>query len=135
MRCGQRAMVLIWQPFGRFVSEVASIQAADRLLQGPVAKDWVTNGRNLANQRKSMRRIWSSSKKRGGLASNTRVWSEVFGRGDSTRQGRDHVHGYKQRRCLCPECQAGEILCKRWSWIDQKTSVVFCGWVNCGLAA
>jgi quinohemoprotein ethanol dehydrogenase len=31
--------------------------------------------------------------------------------------------------------KTGEILCKRWSWIDQKISVVCCGWVSRGLAA
>src|SRR5271169_1900591 len=57
MRCGQQAMVLIWLALGIFVSEVAPFQAADleinRLLQGPVAKDWITNGGNLTNQRYS----------------------------------------------------------------------------------
>src|SRR5215813_3037663 len=57
MRCGQRAMVLIWLAFGLFVSELTPLRAADpeidRLLQSPVAKDWVTSGGNLTNQRYS----------------------------------------------------------------------------------
>ena len=57
MWCGQQTMVLIWLAFGLFVSGFAPLRAADleinRLLQSPVAKDWVTNGGNLTNQRYS----------------------------------------------------------------------------------
>jgi hypothetical protein len=79
MRCGQQAMVLIWQPVGRFVSEVASIQAVDRLLQGPVAKNWVTNGRNLtksaqidAANMEQLKEAWRARFKHPGLGQSIR---------------------------------------------------------------
>src|SRR5215831_10280116 len=56
----------------------------DRLLQGPVGKDWVTNGGNLSNQHystltqidttnvKQLKGAWMTRLKAPGLAANTR---------------------------------------------------------------
>jgi quinohemoprotein ethanol dehydrogenase len=80
MRCGQRAMVLIWLIFGLFVSELTPLRAADpeidRLLQSPVAKDWVTNGGNLTNQRYStLKQIDATNvEKLDGAAQTLGVW-------------------------------------------------------------
>src|SRR5467141_3903177 len=50
-----QSMILFWTSLGLLTSAAAPVQAADqaidRLLQSPVAKDWVTNGGNLTNQR------------------------------------------------------------------------------------
>ena len=52
MRRGQR--VLISAALGMLLAGAARAGIPDRqLLQGPVSKDWVTNGGNLTNQRYS----------------------------------------------------------------------------------
>src|SRR5437667_54606 len=54
-RCRRRRMALAGAAFALFLSGAAPSRAGDpeidRLLQSPVAKDWVTNGGNLTNQR------------------------------------------------------------------------------------
>jgi alcohol dehydrogenase (cytochrome c) len=52
-----RISILAWLAFGLLIAGVAPVRAVDletnRLLQSHVAKDWVTNGGNLTNQRYS----------------------------------------------------------------------------------
>ena len=58
MRYRPRRMALACTAFALFLSGAVPSRAGDpeidRLLQSPVAKDWVTNGGNLTNQRYSM---------------------------------------------------------------------------------
>src|ERR1700730_11417633 len=55
MRCRPRRMAPAWAALALFLSGAEPSGAGDaeidRLLQSPVAKDWVTNGGNLTNQR------------------------------------------------------------------------------------
>ena len=57
MRRHPHRRILGWLAFGLLIAGVAPVLAADveinHLLQSPVAKDWVTNGGNLTNQRYS----------------------------------------------------------------------------------
>jgi alcohol dehydrogenase (cytochrome c) len=46
-------MILLWITAAGAGPVQAAEQAINRLLQSPVAKDWVTNGGNLTNQRYS----------------------------------------------------------------------------------
>ena len=83
----------------------------DRLLRGPVGKDWVTNGGNLTNQRYStLKQIDTSNvgQAQGRLddpPEGLRVRRQVFGRGDAAGQGRHHVRRHRQRRCIRAERQ------------------------------
>src|SRR6267378_3153718 len=58
VRCRPRRIAPAWTALALFLSGAAPSRAGgdpeiDRLLQSPVAKDWVTNGGNLTNQRYS----------------------------------------------------------------------------------
>ena len=67
MRHRAQRTVPIFVALGLLFPGAASVRAADqeidRLLQNPVAKDWVTNGGNMTNQRysRSLDRPRSSS--------------------------------------------------------------------------
>src|SRR5436190_861046 len=112
----------------------------DRLLQSPVGKDWVTNGGNLTNQRYStLKQIDTTNVKHLGGAWRTRLSRSGYGSRYSAEAsplvkdgimymvtGNDDVFALNAK--------TGEILWRRWSWIDQKMTTVCCGWLNRGLA-
>src|SRR2546428_7277888 len=112
----------------------------DRLLRSPAAKDWVTNGGNLTNQRYStLKQIDTTNVTQLKGAWMTRLKGSGFGGKYSFEgsplvkdgimyvvTGNDDVFALKAK--------TGEILWEYWSGIDQKISTVCCGWVNRGLA-
>ena len=123
---------------------VAPARAADpeidRLLRGPVGKDWITNGGNLTNQRYStLKQIDTSNVKQLKGAWMTRLKSSGLGGKYSFEAtplvkdgimyvitGNDDVFALNAK--------TGEILWEYWSGIDQTISTICCGWVNRGLA-
>src|SRR5437879_8964312 len=112
----------------------------DRLLQSPVAKDWVTNGGNLTNQRYStlkqidttnverLKGAWMTRLRRSGLGAKYSAEATPLVKDGIMYMvtGNDDVFALNAK--------TGEILWKRWSLIDQKISTVCCGWLNRGLA-
>jgi alcohol dehydrogenase (cytochrome c) len=50
-------MAVVWIALGLLISQVTAVRGADpemnQLLENPVARNWVTNGGNLTNQRYS----------------------------------------------------------------------------------
>ena len=126
------------------ISLAAPLLAADpeidRLLQSPVARDWVTNGGNLTNQRYStLSQIDKTNVNYLKGAWMTRLSRSGFGRkysAEATPLVKDGimymVTGNDDVFAL--SAKTGEILWKRWSLIDQKISTVCCGWDNRGLA-
>ena len=112
----------------------------DRLLRGPVGKDWITNGGNLTNQRYStLKQIDTSNVKQLKGAWMTRLKSSGLGGKYSFEAtplvkdgimyvitGNDDVFALNAK--------TGEILWEYWSGIDQTISTICCGWVNRGLA-
>src|SRR5882724_12650402 len=112
----------------------------DRLLQSPVGKDWVTNGGNLTNQRYStLKQINTTNVKQLKGAWRTRLSRSGYGNrysAEATPLVKDGimymVTGNDDVFAL--NAKTGEILWKRWSWIDQKMTTVCCGWLSRGLA-
>src|SRR5262249_28113752 len=112
----------------------------DDLLRSPVAKDWVSNGGNLMNQRYStltqidatnvgqLKGAWRTRLKRSGFGSRYSAEATPLVKDGIMYMvtGNDDVFAINAK--------TGEILWQRWSWIDQKISVVCCGWLNRGLA-
>src|SRR5215468_5608082 len=143
MRCGQRAMVLMWLASGLFVSELTPLRAADpeidRLLQSPVAKDWVTNGGNLTNQRYStLKQIDATNVKQLKGAWMTRLKGSGFNAKSSFEAsplvkdgimyvitGNDDVFALNAK--------TGEMLWQYWPGIAGKRALC-CGRANRGLA-
>src|SRR2546425_11624659 len=112
----------------------------DRLLRSPAAKDWVTNGGNLTNQRYStLKQIDTTNVTQLKGAWMTRLKGSGFG-GKYSFEGSplvkdgimDVVTGNDDAFAL--KAKTGEILWEYWYGIDQKISTVCCGWVNRGLA-
>jgi len=144
MWCRPQAMALVWIAIKLFISEVTPVRAADPdinlLLQSPVARDWVTNGGNLTNQRYStLKQIDTTNVKQLKGAWMTRLKRSGFGTkysAEATPLVKDGimymVTGNDDVFAL--NAKTGEILWERWSWIDQKISVVCCGWLSRGLA-
>ena len=126
------------------IAEVAAARAADsvidRLLQSPVASDWVTNGGNLTNQRYStLKQIDTANVDQLKGAWMTRLKRSGFGvrySAEATPLVKDGimymVTGNDDVFAL--NAKTGEILWERWSGIDQQISTVCCGWDNRGLA-
>jgi quinohemoprotein ethanol dehydrogenase len=122
------------------VSARAADPEIDNLLRGPVGKDWVTNGGNLTNQRYStLKQIDVTNVKQLKGAWMTRLKGSGYGGKYSFEAsplvkdgimyvvtGNDDVFALNGK--------TGEILWERRSGIDQKISVVCCGWSNRGLA-
>ncbi len=112
----------------------------DQLLRSPVAKDWVTNGGNLTNQRYStLKQINTENVKQLKGAWMTRLKGSGFGGKysfEATPLVKDGimyvVTGNDDVFAL--NAKTGEIAWERWSGIDQSISTVCCGWVNRGLA-
>ena len=112
----------------------------DRLLASPVAKDWVTNGGNLTNQRYStLKQIDKANVKRLKGAWMTRLKGSGLGAkysAEATPLVKDGimymVTGNDDVFAL--DAKTGEIRWERWSGIDQEITTVCCGWLNRGLA-
>jgi quinohemoprotein ethanol dehydrogenase len=144
MRCRPQAMALVWISIGLLISLVAPVRGADQeineLLRSPVARNWVTNGGNLTNQRYStFKQIDTTNVKQLNGAWMTRLKRSGFGTrysAEATPLVKDGimymVTGNDDVFAL--NAKTGEILWQRWSWIDQKISVVCCGWLSRGLA-
>src|SRR5215831_13763366 len=144
MGCRRRAIALVWIVLQLLISHPAPVLAADpeinQLLQSPVARDWVTNGGNLTNQRYStLRQIDGTNVKQLKGAWRTRLKRSGFGTrysAEATPLVKDGimyvVTGNDDVFAL--NAKTGEILWYRWSWIDQKMTTVCCGWLSRGLA-
>src|SRR5271166_2508523 len=129
---------------GSLVSGTTPARAADpqidRLLQSPVAKDWVTNGGNLTNQRYStLKQINTTNVKQLNGAWMTRLKRSGFGTkysAEATPLVKDGimymVTGNDDVFAL--NAKTGEILWQRWSLIDRMKLTACCGWLNRGLA-
>src|SRR5713101_6037962 len=135
-------MVLI--SLGLLISGAAPARSTDpyidRLRQSSVAKDWVTNGGNLTNQRystlkqidttnvKRLKGAWMTRLRRSGLGAKYSAEATPLVKDGIMYMvtGNDDVFALNAK--------TGEILWKRWSVIDQKISTVCCGWLNRGLA-
>src|SRR6516164_8138269 len=144
MRCRPQVMAVVWISFGLLISLVAPVRGADpeinQLLQSPVARNWVTNGGNLTNQRYStlkqidttnvgqLKGAWMTCLKRSGFG--TKYSSEA------TPLVKDGViYVVTGNDDVFPlNAKTGDILWQRRSWIDPKISVVCCGCFSRGLA-
>lgn len=112
----------------------------DRLVRGPVGKDWVTNGGNLTNQRYStlkqidttnvaqLKGAWMTRLKSSGLGGKYSLEASPLIRDGIMYvvTGNDDVFALNAK--------TGTIIWEYWSGIDQKISTACCGWVNRGLA-
>jgi glucose dehydrogenase len=144
MRRPARRVVPVWAAFGLMLSGAAQVSAADpeidRLLQRPVAKDWITNGGNLTNQRYStLKQIDTSNVRQLKGAWMTRLKGSGYGGKysfEATPLVKDGVMYVVTGNddVFALNAKTGEILWERWSGIDQKITTVCCGWVNRGLA-
>src|SRR5437016_13984808 len=143
-RCRRRRMALAGAAFASFLSGAAPSRAGDpeidRLLQSPVAKDWVTSGGNLTNQRYStLKQINTSNVKQLNGAWRARLSRSGYGSkysAEATLLVKDGimymVTGNDDVFAL--NAKTGEILWKRWSLIDQRRTSACCGWLSRGLA-
>jgi quinohemoprotein ethanol dehydrogenase len=144
MRCRPQAGAVVWISIGLLISLVSPARGADpeinRLLENPIARDWVTNGGNLTNQRYStLKQIDTTNVKQLNGTWMTRLKRSGFGTrysAEATPLVKDGimymVTGNDDVFAL--NAKTGEILWQRWSWIDQKISVVCCGWLSRGMA-
>src|SRR5437870_10789599 len=142
-RHGRRLMAVLTTLSFLFFT-VMPVLAADpeinRLLQSPVAKDWVTNGGNLTNQRYStlkqidtinvqqLKGAWRTRLSRSGYGSKYSAEATPLVKDGIMYMvtGNDDVFALNAK--------TGEILWKRWSWIDQRRTSACCGWLSRGLA-
>ena len=144
MQCRPRRMSPAWTALALFLSGAAPSRAGDpeidRQLQSPVAKDWVTSGGNLTNQRYStLKQINTTNVKQLNGAWRTRLSRSGYGNkysAEATPLVKDGimymVTGNDDVFAL--NAKTGEILWRRWSWIDQKRTSACCGWLSRGLA-
>ncbi len=144
MRCRPRRISPAWTALALFLSGAAPSRAGDpeidRLLQSPVAKDWVTSGGNLTNQRYStLKQINTSNVKQLNGAWRARLSRSGYGNkysAEATPLVKDGimymVTGNDDVFAL--NAKTGEILWRRWSWIDQRRTSACCGWLSRGLA-
>jgi quinohemoprotein ethanol dehydrogenase len=137
-------MAVVWIALGLLISQVTAVRGADpemnQLLQNPVARNWVTNGGNLTNQRystlkqidatniKQLKGAWMARLKRSGFGTKYSAEATPLVKDGIMYMvtGNDDVFALNAK--------TGEILWQRWSWIDRKISVVCCGWLSRGLA-
>src|SRR5215472_4347874 len=112
----------------------------DHLLQGPIGKDWVSNGGNLTNQRystlkqidttnvKQLKGAWMTHLKGSGLGGKYSFEATPVVKDGVLyiSTGNDDVFALNAK--------TGEIIWERWSGIDQKLTSVCCGWDNRGVA-
>jgi len=112
----------------------------DRLRQGPVGKDWVTNGGNMTNQRystlkqidtsnvKQLKGAWMTRLKGSGLGGKYSLEATPLVKDGIMYMvtGNDDVFALNAK--------TGEIQWEHWSGIGQQISTICCGWLNRGLA-
>jgi len=112
----------------------------DRLLQGQVGKDWVTNGGNMTNQRystlkqidtsnvKQLKGAWMTRLKGSGLGGKYSLEATPLVKDGIMYMvtGNDDVFALNAK--------TGEIQWEHWSGIGQQISTICCGWLNRGLA-
>ena len=136
MRLGQR--ILLSAALGMLLASSEAVLAADpeidKLVQGPVGKDWVTNGGNLTNQRYStLKQIDTSNVKQLKGAWMTRLKGSGFGGKysfEATPLVKDGVMYIVTGNddVFALNAKTGEFLWERWSGVDQKITSVCCGW-------
>src|ERR1700759_1899819 len=123
---------------------IAPVRAADpeidKLLQGPVGKDWVTNGGNLTNNRYStlkqsdttnvgkLKGAWMTRLKGSGVGGKYSLEASPLVKDGIMYvvTGNDDVFAINAK--------TGETIWEYWSGIEQNISTVCCGWANRGLA-
>jgi alcohol dehydrogenase (cytochrome c) len=137
-------LLLVMVAAGLLLPRAPQVQAADaeidRLLQGPVGRDWVTNGGNMTNQRYStLKQIDTTNVKQLKGAWMTRLKGSGFGGKysfEATPLVKDGVMYIVTGNddVFALNAKTGEFLWERWSGIDQKLTSVCCGWDNRGLA-
>ena len=112
----------------------------DKLLRGPVGKDWVTNGGNLTNNRYStlkqidttnvgkLKGAWMTRLKGSGVGGKYSFEASPLVKDGIMYvvTGNDDVFALNAK--------TGAIIWEYWSGIDQTISTVCCGWANRGLA-
>src|SRR3989449_9225691 len=112
----------------------------DRMIRGPVGKDWVTNGGNLTNQRYStlkqidttnvgqLKGAWMTRLKGSGAAGKYSFEASPLVKDGIMYvvTGNDDVFAL--------HAKTGAIIWEYWSGIDQRISTVCCGSANRGLA-
>src|SRR5947209_15683096 len=135
MRRGQR--IVLSAALGMLLSGAGAVWAGDpeidHLLQSPVAKDWVTNGGNLTNQRYStLKQIDTTNVRQLKGAWRARLSRSGYGgrySAEATPLVKDGimymVTGNDDVFAL--NAKTGEMLWKRWSWIDQRKTRACCG--------
>jgi glucose dehydrogenase len=125
---------------GGIPQTLAADPEIDQLLTSPVAKDWVTNGGNLTNQRYStlkqintanagqLKGTWMTRLKGSGMGGKYSAEATPLIRNGNMYvvTGNDDVFALNAK--------TGEMLWERWSHIDQTINTVCCGWLNRGLA-
>src|SRR6478736_2700697 len=142
MKSGQQ--VILTAILGALLAGAGAARAADpeidKLLQSPVAKDWVTNGGNMTNQRYStLKQIDTSNVKQLKGAWTARLKGSGIG-GKYSFEGtplvKDGVMYVTTGNddVFALNAKTGEMLWERWSGIDQKLTSVCCGWDNRGVA-
>src|SRR6201997_240831 len=144
MRCHNQRLVPVLMTLSLLSLVVMPVWAADpeinRLLRSPVAKDWVTNGGNLTNQRYStLNQIDTTNVRQLNGAWRIRLKRSGFGTkysAEATPLVKDGimymVTGNDDVFAL--NAKTGEILWQRWSWIDRMKLKACCGWLSRGLA-
>ena len=144
MRGHARLVVATLAAVGLLFLEPPATSAADpeidALLRSPVAKDWITNGGNLTNQRystlkqidrtnvKQLKGAWMTRLKGSGLGGKYSFEATPLVKDGIMYvvTGNDDVFALNAK--------TGEFLWEYWSGIDQRISTICCGWVNRGLA-
>src|SRR5438128_7457381 len=142
-RLGQQVVAVVTM-FSLLFLMVHTTRAADpeidRMIRGPIGKDWVTNGGNLTNQRystlkqidttnvKQLKGAWMTRLKGSGLGGKYSLEASPLVKDGIMYivTGNDDVFAL--------DAKTGAIMWEYWSGIDQKISTVCCGWVNRGLA-
>src|SRR6266566_1826648 len=140
-RLGQQVVAVVTM-FSFLFLMVHTTRAADpeidRMIRGPVGKDWVTNGGNLTNQRYStlkqidtanvgqLKGAWMTRLKGSGAAGKYSFEASPLVKDGIMYvvTGNDDVFALNAK--------TGAIIWEYWSGIDQKISTVCCGWVNRG---
>jgi alcohol dehydrogenase (cytochrome c) len=144
MRSYARRLIPVVTILSFFLQLVVPVGAADpeidKMLRGPVGKDWITNGGNLTNQRYStlkqidtsnvgtLKGAWMTRLKSSGLGGKYSFEASPLVK-DGVMYvvtGNDDVFALNAK--------TGAIIWEYWSGIDQKISTICCGWVNRGLA-
>src|SRR5882672_8685105 len=142
-RQGQRAIAVV-TTLGFLLLMIRPALAADpdmdRMLRGPVGKDWITNGGNMTNQRystlkqidttnvKQLKGAWMTRLKGSGLGGKYSLEATPL-----VKDGIMYmVTGNNDVFAL--DAKTGQILWEHWSQIGQTISTICCGWLNRGLA-